>query len=180
MKVEDLWENRIKHTQQQKTRQWLEKFNKQHPNMDEEMKLKASPKKAIENFFKSFQPFVKMVLTNNDFDTEETEYYQYLINHLHPHDLIPSMTGKGKSHLRTKCKNAVNLIKDIRDNGIKDPFDMWLENGNRILRKGHRRLVILKELGVKDVDVRVWKDEETFYRNQTGHIPKKWRKRFGR
>ena len=181
MIVEELWKNRIEHTQHQKTREWLERFNKQHPNMSEEMRLKSSPNKAAENFFASFPLFVRMVLDGKDFKFEDTDYYKYLTAHLNPHDLLPAPTRKGQSHVRSKCRNAKLLIEDIHKNGMKNPLDMWLEkDGRKILRKGFRRLVILNELGVHKCDVRIWKDEETFFRNQTDRIPKKWRKKFGR
>lgn len=180
MLVDDIYKNRIRHTQYQKTRQWLERYNRHHPNLDKEMRLKASPNKAIENFFASFQPFVRMVLDDRKFKIEDTDYYKYLKAHLHPHDIINGLTEKGNKRLRYKCKDAIKLIVDIKENGIESPLDMWIEKKNRILRKGHRRLVILKELGIHKIGVRIWKDEETFYKNQTGHIPQKWRRKFGR
>jgi len=180
MPVDDIWKNRIKHTQHQKTREWLERYTKRHPNMDKKTRLIASSDKAAENFFASFPVFVRMVLDNKQFRIEDTDYYKYLKAHLHPHDLMNGFTEKGKKRLRYKCRDAIRLIKDIKENGMKNPLDMWLEKENRILRKGCRRMVILKELGVYKADVRIWKNEEIFFKNQTGHIPKKWRKKFGR
>lgn len=180
MSVEDVYENRHTFCEKGKTEKFLRRYTKSHPNMDEELRLKASPKKSIENFFKSFRPFVRMVLDNKEFKIEDTDYFKYLLTHLNPHDLLPKLTRKGKRRAIHKAKDAINLIRDIRENGMKDPVDMWLDNEVRIMRKGYRRLVILKELGVFQMAVRIWKDEETFYKNQTGRIPKKWRKKLGR
>lgn len=181
MEVEKLWENRIAHTERRKTERFYEEYTRRHPNMDDMMCLKANPDKGVETFFATFQPFVRLVLDKGElFSIFTTTYYEYLINHLNPHDLLPELTKKGRRHIISKCKDAVNLIKSIRDNGMKDPLDMWLLKGHRILRRGFRRLVILKELGVYKCDVRVWRDEETYFKNQTDRIPKRWRKKFGR
>lgn len=177
MLVDDVYEKKIEHTEYRKTEDFLRRFTKSHSDMDEMLRLKASPEKSVENFFESFQPYVRMVLDNVDFKIEDTDYYKYLLAHLNPHDLLPELTNKGRRHALHKAQDAISLTNDIQSNGMRDPLDMWFDkNGKRVLRKGFRRLVILKELGVYKMGVRIWKDEETFYKNQTGHIPKKWRK----
>lgn len=181
MSVDDVFKDRIKHTEYRKTEDFLRRFTKSHPDMDEMLRLKALPEKSVENFFKSFQPYVRMILDKVEFKVEDTEYHKYLLAHLNPHDILPELSNKGRKHALSKAKDAIGLTKDIQANGMQDPLDMWLDkNGDKILRKGFRRLVILKELGVYKMGVRIWKDEETFFKNQTGRIPKKWRKRFGR
>jgi glycosyltransferase involved in cell wall biosynthesis len=181
MNVDGVWESRIKHSEHTKTKEFLEKYTQKHPEMSDMMRLKASPNKAVENFFESFRDFTRKVLDGRDFDPNQTDYYNYETAHLNPHDLLPTPTNKGRRHVKHKMINAIKLITDIRDNGLKDPLEMWLDKkGNRILRKGFRRLTILKELGVHKFPVMVWRDEETFWRNQTGHIPKRWRKRFAK
>jgi len=176
MVVNQLFDDRMKYCERGKTRAFYERYNRARPNIDETEKLKASPKKAIENFFSSFQPFARNILDGRELKIENTDYYQYLLSHLNPRDLLPELTRKGRRHAINKAKDAIRLTKDIKDNGIKNPLDMWSDsNGNRVMRKGYRRLVILKELGVHKVGVRVWKDEETFFRNQKGNIPKRWR-----
>lgn len=182
MEVDKFWENRIKHTEPRKRKKFLQNFTDKHPDMDDMLRLKAKPSKGVETFFITFKPFIRAVLDNKELTKfDDVPYSQYLTDHLNPHDLLPVLTKKGRRHVIEKLEDAVKLIKSIRDDGMKEPLDIWVDSkGNRILRKGFRRLVILKELGVHKMDVRVWKDEETFFRNQTGHIPKKWRKRFGR
>lgn len=179
MSVNDVFKDRIKHTEYRKTEDFLRRFTKSHPDMDEMLRLKALPEKSVENFFKSFQPYVRMILDKVEFKVENTEYHRYLLAHLNPHDILPELSNKGRKHALSKANDAIGLTKDIQANGMQNPLDMWLDkNGDKILRKGFRRLVILKELGIYKMGVRIWKDEETFYKNCKGHIPKKWRKHF--
>ena len=184
MRVEDVWSDRISYCEMRKCRAFLEKYTKSHPDMDEKMKLRANPDKSCENFFDSFSKFVRYILDGKEFDFETTEYFQYLIDHLSPHDLVPEISNKGWRHAKRKIKNSIKLIKSIRDEGMKEPVDMWKEKGGMKIRKGMRRLVILHELGVYNMDARVWKDEDTYYKNQMAngadirHIPKKWRLKY--
>jgi len=180
MKVNDVYDNRMDYSEEQKKTAWLARYRKSHRNMDLKMSLMTSPDKAIENLYSSFSEFTRLVLGRKEFQLEETAYSKYLTAHLHPHDLMSGLTEKGKRRVRAKLNDAVKLIKDVRDNGIKSPLDMWQEKGKRILRKGYRRLIILHEIGVDKMPVRIWKDEETFYKNQTDRIPKKWRRKFAK
>ena len=167
-----------------KRRAFLEKYTKDHPNMDEKMRLKANPDKSCESFFENFRPFVRMILDGIDFDIKDTGYYQYLVGHLNPHDLVPKLTDKGKRHVKGKIESAIALIKSVRKEGMKEPLDMWRSGDKLRIRKGLRRLVRLKDIGEYEMEVRVWKNEEAFFKNQmeinadTRHIPKKWRMKF--
>lgn len=184
MYVEDVWNDRFSYCEKRKCRAFLEKYTKDHPDMDEHTRLKANPDKCCENFFYSFSNFARLVLDDKSFVFEETDYYEYLINHLNPHDLLPEVSDKGRRHVVRKIKNAFALIKSIQKEGILEPLDMWKVGDRKIIRKGMRRLVILKEMGVHTMPVRIWKDEATYYENQMKmkadprHIPKKWRLKY--
>lgn len=184
MYVEDVWNDRLNYCEKRKCRAFLEKYTKEHPNMDEATRLKANPDKSCEDFFDSFSKFARLVLDGKEFISEKTEYYKYLVNHLNPHDLITTLSDKGKRHVDRKIRNAIKLIKSVQSEGMREPLDMWKEGDKKIIRKGMRRLVILKEMGIHTMTVRVWKNEETFYKYQMGikaepkHIPKKWRRKF--
>jgi hypothetical protein len=175
MRVEDLYNNRFEHTEKRKLRKFLERYTKKHLGMDESTRLKASPEKCTERFFETFEPFVKTSMNGGISDIEDTEYYKYLLTHLNPKDLLPELTRKGKRHAISKAKDAIGLCQNIRDNGLRDPLDMWKDGDKLILRKGFRRLVILKELGYDEVPVRVWRSEKDFWLRQEGRIPKRWR-----
>ena len=184
MNVEDVWEDRMSYCEPRKCRAFYEKYNKDHPNMDEKMKLRANPDKSCENFFDSFSKFVRLVLDNESVVFEDTAYYKYIIDHISPHDLLPTLSNKGKRHALRKVKNAFALIKSIQSDGMREPLDMWRSGDKKIIRKGMRRIVILHEIGVYTMPVRVWKDEEAFYEYQMKiksnpkHIPKKWRLKY--
>ncbi|MBN2591642.1 MAG: glycosyltransferase [Sedimentisphaerales bacterium] len=184
MYVDDVWEDRLEYCESRKCRAFLERYNKKNPDMDETTRLKANPDKSCENFFDSFRRFTRMVLDGESFVFEDTDYYKYLINHLNPHDLIPEISKKGRRHITRKIKNSFDLIKNIQNEGMREPLDMWRDGDRKIIRKGMRRLVILKEIGIHTMPVRVWKNEDSYYKYQMQsgadlrHIPKKWRLRY--
>ena len=184
MEVAEVWDDRMDYCEPRKRRAFLERYTEDHPDMDEKMKLKASPEKSIERFFDAFRPFVRMVLDDKDYEIKNTDYYWYLVGHLNPHDLTPELTDKGKRHVAKKVEDSVKLIKSIQTEGMKEPLDMWREGKRLRLVRGFRRLVILKEIGEYKMEVRIWKDEESFFKNQMKikadptHIPKKWRMKF--
>ena len=177
--VDKVYKNRIKHTEYRKTRDFYINYNRRHPNLKPVDQCKANPDKSIENFFEAFEAFVKHI-----FDPAMNEanglYHRYLLNHLNPKDLLPELSKKGQRRLLQKIKDATGLCESMKEHGMRDPLSGWSDgNGSFILRKGHRRLVILKELGVKEALVKAWKDEESFYRGQNDlrHTPKAWRRK---
>ena len=184
MYVEDIWNDRIKYCEPRKCRAFYDKYNKDHPDMDEKMVLRANPKKSMENLFDSFSKFVRYVLDGRKFDYETTDYFQYIVDHISPHDLLPDISNKGWRHAKRKAEDAIKLIKSIQSDGMREPLDMWKDGDRKIIRKGMRRLVILHEMGVYTMPVRVWKDEATYYKYQIDnnadpkHIPRKWRLKY--
>lgn len=90
----------------------------------------------------------------------KTGYYKYLVSRLNPAvrtDLVPNR--KGERHVWKFFIDLQNLCKDIRDNGLKAPLDMYMDGGHPILTRGYRRLEILYQLGVETVPVRIWRNE---------------------
>jgi len=73
---------------------------------------------------------------------------------LHPHQyLIPPMSEE----------DYHNLLEDIRQNGILQPIDITYNN---VILDGHHRVKAAKELGIKEVEVRIpellYVDEDEF------------------
>jgi len=73
---------------------------------------------------------------------------------LHPHQyLIPPMSEE----------DYLNLLEDIRRNGILQPIDITYNN---VILDGHHRVKAAKELGIKEVEVRIpellYVDEDEF------------------
>lgn len=135
----------------------------------------ADPKKAkpdnprgAHELHKTFRPFIQSILAGREYKDEqlaELAYYGYLVKHLHPSVRDP-LTTRGYRHVIRKMRDAENLCKDIRDNGLKTPLDMWL---NGILKRGQRRVVILHYLGHKKVPVRVF-DNNLVYKKRKSQI----------
>jgi len=176
MKVSDVYRDRMKYSLRRKTREYMEKYLSEH-RVNHRNFLKINPAKAIENFFEFFRIFVQRTLYEKTFDVRQTAYFQYLIVHLNPVWLMP-LTQRGINHAMRKAQDSIDLINDIKQNGMKDPLDMWYSKGKLKIIRGYRRLVILEVMGVREMKVRVWPNEEVYYRNQTGRIPTKWRKKF--
>jgi glycosyltransferase involved in cell wall biosynthesis len=126
-------------------------------------------KRALDNprgaweFMKVFPPFVENVLNGADY-TFEHPYYGYLAKHLNP---ATRGTEKGHRHVIKKMRASENLCKDIRDNGLSTPLDIWKNGNELILQRGARRIVILKHFGVKEVIARVFKDKQTLNKRKS-------------
>jgi len=121
--------------------------------------------------------FVKSVLDGDEYNAEKIktlEYYRYLVSRLNPSMNPPEgPTNKGIRHAINKVKDFVRLIKDIRDNGLKSPIDMFChgkkkqEQDRVVIIRGSRRLQVLYHLGVEKVPARIWHSEKL---SET-HIP---------
>jgi hypothetical protein len=130
-RIDEFYDNFIKHY---------------HP----EKRSEDNPRGAYE-FYKTFPPFVLSVLGGEIYTDEELEslpYFDYLVKHLHPGTRDP-LTPKGKRHAMEQIKGGISLINDIKNNGMNIPIDVYKNNGELIIKKGDRRIVILKHLKCK-------------------------------
>lgn len=127
-RVDEFYDNFIKHY---------------HP----EKRDKGNPRGAYE-FYKTFPPFVQNILDGKVYTDKELKrlpYFDYLVKHLHPNTRDP-LTFKGEHHAIKQIKNGIFLTNDIKSNGINNPIDIYKNNGELIVRKGDRRIIILKHL----------------------------------
>jgi glycosyltransferase involved in cell wall biosynthesis len=120
-----------------------------------------NPRGAYE-FMRVFPPFTEGVLSGESREFVNLLYYEYLTKHLNP---LVRGTDRGHRYVIRKMKAAGTLCKDIRDNGLKTPLDIWKNGNELILQRGARRIVILKHLGVKEVAARIFRNKQAF-RNQ--------------
>lgn len=142
--VDELYDNYVSHADP----------NKRSPD---------NPRGAYE-FMKVFPAFVWTVFTGSGYICELQPYYDYLTKHLNP---VTRGTDKGHNHVIKKMRQAEHLCKDIRDNGLSTPLDIWKNRDELILQRGARRIVILKQLGVKEVVARVFKDKKTLNKRRS-------------
>jgi len=149
-KVNKIWDNFVNHY---------------HPE-----KRDPNNPRGFYEFIKAFKPFVESVLSGTIFTGEDLfrhPYFGYLEKHLHP-NLRDPLTPKGEDYVINKMRETEQLCKDIRDNGISTPIDMYKLNDERIIIRGTRRIVILKCLGRSSVIVRVFDSMERFKRRKSG------------
>jgi len=111
-----------------------------------------------------FPEAVKRILAGENFNIETYQtlgYYKYLTAQLNPicHEIGYDFRKAIKHNWDKKFWDLIRLCSSIKDNGLLAPLDMFIENGYLILIRGHRRLEILYQLGVKEVPVRVWRNE---------------------
>ena len=117
-------------------------------------------------------PLVKRILDGETFTDEQIkqlDYYHYLTSRLNPLVHPPSgPTPKGVKHCVNQVKDLIRLCYSMRDEGLKSPFDMFIDDtievdGEKrdklILIRGGRRLPIAYHLGWKKVPVRIWRTE---------------------
>jgi hypothetical protein len=146
-------------------------------------------RERLKIFFDSFTEVMENLKAGKTYtkeDMEKSRYYQYLVTHL-----SRSYVGKppewGKRHVLRKFESAIRLFHDIQKNGIKSPLQCYAKDGNLILWRGYRRLVIAKVLGVKRFAIVVHKNEkiaktlpEKFQAPEPGSITKLAEKQFSK
>jgi len=117
-----------------------------------------------------FRIFSRQPLTLQDI--ERLPYYEYLVARLHPSANLGGVpSNSGKKHILDLIYDLIALCKDIQDNGVKAPLDMYMDGDHPVLIRGHRRLEIMYQLGIKTTAVRVWR---TVHLARTFIPPKVW------
>jgi len=94
-----------------------------------------------------------------DEDLRKFDYYNYLMSRRHPGE---RNEPKGDKRVIELMREFFYLYEDIRTDGLKNPIDLWVQNGRYVLYRGGRRLEILKALGVKKVPCRVFESKDMF------------------
>lgn len=164
LELNEFWQDRISHSKKNKRLALIQKYNRRHPDATEYKKRLWSEAKAIEHFFSSFYVFAGKVLGGEMFKIEDTDYYKYLRAHIHPNHIYKKWAHQRAMEI---AEDSVRLIEDIRSNGVRDDFDICLsKNGQMILYRGYRRLVILKILGRLKFRARIWKSRRALLENE--------------
>jgi hypothetical protein len=86
-------------------------------------------------------------------EMRETGYWKYIAGY-HPTWRQEPRTRKVNLQMRYKFRGSIDLFHDIKERGMIDPLDVIVENGEKRLYRGYRRLVILKTLGTEKARVR--------------------------
>jgi glycosyltransferase involved in cell wall biosynthesis len=127
---------------------------------------------SLRKFIEVFPPFIKYVVENQSTiakivqwlppqKLETFPYYDYLVSKLNPVDRNP-LTNKGRRHCFALMRDAAKLYIDMKNNGLRNPLDIYKYNGRFALHRGGRRLEILRQLGHKTVPCRVFESREMF------------------
>ena len=127
--------------------------------------------RGVYEFQKTFNPFVKSILAGEKYTDEELKslpYFWYLAKHLVklPDYSDYKPTANGIRHVIRKMRDAENLCNSIKKDGLKAPLDIFKYKGGRLLIRGQRRVVVLKQLGHKTVPVRVFFSQDDYRRRK--------------
>lgn len=161
------WDARAIKTLPAKKQGTILKGYRNHPSVQElwENRLGiAEPLKRerIKIFFDSFLEVIQSLNNGKEYTDEEIEksrYFQYLRTHLSKEHRYP-LTEQGREHILKKFKGGIALFNNVKKYGFKAPLQCYQKDGNIILWKGYRRLVIAHVLGIKKVAIQMHKTEE--------------------
>jgi len=108
--------------------------------------------KYAEKFYDSFEDLIEKVHKGGNIDIPNTWYWNYIkIYHRAWKEKI--LTQQSIKGMTEKVENGINLYYDIKKNGMLNPLGVIIEDGNFIIYRGCRRLVILHVLGVERLKV---------------------------
>lgn len=102
-------------------------------------------------FYESFYDFISKVHEGTLKDPRSHPYAEYLKTY---HKQWAAGDPKYANSFRRKLQSAIELYRSIKEEGMRDPLGMIVEDGRTFLYRGYRRLVILKVLGVKRAKVK--------------------------
>lgn len=122
-------------------------------------------------FLKVYPSFIEKIKNGEKFTNETLQkepYFEYLVSKLHKSQRNP-LTEKGKRHVLNLMKESIHLFNDIKENGLRSPLDMYIEDERMVLHRGERRLEILRQLGRKRIPARIFKDKDKFNKLRPKH-----------
>lgn len=125
-------------------------------SVDELWKLRvrftiAHKKAYLVEFYESFYDFISRVHEGTMKDPRSHPYAEYVKGY---HWQWAAGDKKYKASFLRKLESAIELYHSIKEEGMRDPLGMIVEDGRTFLYRGYRRLVILKVLGVKRAKVK--------------------------
>jgi glycosyltransferase involved in cell wall biosynthesis len=89
----------------------------------------------------------------------------------HPYYEYVSAGISGEKARLDYMRESIVMYHDIKANGMPAPLEFWVDNGEYVLSKGHRRLAILNALGKRHIALRIYKTKafkEKLTRNELG------------
>jgi hypothetical protein len=63
-----------------------------------------------------------------------------------------------------RLKGELRVYQSIKKEGMLNPIDMYVDNGQTIIERGYRRINIAKHLGYTKVPCRIFESKEQFNR----------------
>jgi len=120
---------------------------------------------AQKKFIEVYPPFIKRVAAGESFTDEKLKqfhYFNYLISRLAKSDRHPILIKKGERRVLFLMRESIRLYNSIKEEGLRAPLDMYIENERLVLHRGERRLEILNILGRKRIPCRIFKDKAAF------------------
>jgi len=141
--VEQLWESRAEIMQR----------NKRH---------------RVEKLFETFLEMVENLARGEEYDPDRmrsSPWFQY-IRQYYQHWQEEPLSERADRELRERMQDGIDLFHDIKQNGMRDPLEMFMDRGKRNLILGNRRLVILHVLGIPEAEVLTHASFEAYCESQ--------------
>jgi hypothetical protein len=113
-------------------------------------------KARLVQFYAAFYDYISKVHEGHEYTLEEmrnSSYAEYLKGY-HKTWREEPLTSLADRQLRRRYRDAISLYHSIKEEGMRDPLGMIIEDGKTYLYRGYRRLVILKILGTKTAKVK--------------------------
>lgn len=109
-------------------------------------------KNHAKDFYDSFEDLIRLTHAAKEVDIQKTSYWDYIrVYHKAWKEKI--LTPESIDGMTAKVQNGINLYYDIKEKGMLNPIGIIIEDGNFIIYRGCRRLVILHVLGVERLKV---------------------------
>jgi len=117
----------------------------------------ANPRKVnrLRLFYELFGNLVNEWMNGKHYSDEEivlSPYFKYLRAY-HSVWMKEPMSDRVKREIIRRWRDGEQLFYDIKQNGMKNPIEMLLDGKDTYIRRGNRRLTILKVLGTEFADV---------------------------
>jgi hypothetical protein len=133
----------------------------------------------LAGFFDAYFDFVQQEHQGKAYTEEEIvghPYFEYLVTHINQRDRKHktkdgTLTDAGRQRTLRKARGGLKLYRDIKAHGMATPLECYRKDGNLILWRGYRRLVVAKTLGLDRVAVCQHKNEWTA-KNLPAKFPK--------
>jgi len=112
-------------------------------------------RRHVEKLHNTFLEVVENLARGEEYDPDRmrsSSFFQY-IRRYYQHWQEEPLSERADREVRERMQDGIDLFHDIKQSGMRDPLEMFMQRGRRYLVLGNRRLVILHVLGTPEAEV---------------------------